>query len=102
MRRPDAGAPARPASQAAPRALTGPRTGTGGNRAVTAALRRVGGAPTTPVVQRAAGLPFDSHAEIHHNLLTSREFQLSSGEGVIVELKPQWFPEDDTPFNLEH
>ncbi|WP_148234260.1 nucleic acid/nucleotide deaminase domain-containing protein [Cellulomonas flavigena] len=66
-----------------------------GNRAVAAALLRRTGAGA-PVVQRAAGLPFDSHTEIHHNLLTSREFQLSSGEGVIVELRPEWFLEDDT------
>lgn len=67
-----------------------------GNRAVATVLVRQAGGPAAPVVQRAAGLPFDSHTEIHHNVLTSREFRLASGEGVIVELKPEWYAEDDT------
>lgn len=70
-----------------------------GNKAVLAVLARraragEASAKSGPVVQRSS-LPFDSHTEIHHNVLLSREFELKAGEGVLAELKPDWYAEHD-------
>jgi Xanthomonas XOO_2897-like deaminase/Domain of unknown function (DUF4157) len=47
-------------------------------------------------------LPIDSTIEIHHNVLLGQsEFTLQAGEGVVVELSPDWTPEDE-PEEREH
>lgn len=77
-----------------------------GNRAVSAVLARrtrteETSAESGPVVQRSS-LPFDSHTEIHHNVLQSREFALKAGEGVVVELEPDWYANRDGDSGDEH